>query len=131
MNPPCEVDSNGQITIRFQAPATYYVTSWISVPHVHLRLCSNDAASGVTPILKNQSLSLQDGYSETDQGHLRAYHTRCHCLHSGRPRTRRWRGGRGGSEHVCNGAKKVNSLHLISVLLRTWRDMSSTPLSEY
>ncbi|CAK9002063.1 unnamed protein product [Durusdinium trenchii] len=43
-----QVDSNGQITIRFQAPATYYVTSWISVPHVHLRLCSNDTFAHTT-----------------------------------------------------------------------------------
>ena len=26
---------------QFRNPATYFVTHWISVPHIHLRLCSN------------------------------------------------------------------------------------------
>jgi len=37
------VDENGEVTIRFRSPATYYVTHWISVPHVHIRICSNDS----------------------------------------------------------------------------------------
>ena len=35
--------SDGKVTIRVKAPATYFVTNWISVPHIHLRVCSNDA----------------------------------------------------------------------------------------
>eukprot|EP00930_Biecheleria_cincta_P083734 TRINITY_DN73245_c0_g1_i1.p1 TRINITY_DN73245_c0_g1~~TRINITY_DN73245_c0_g1_i1.p1 ORF type:complete len:574 (+),score=107.84 TRINITY_DN73245_c0_g1_i1:27-1748(+) len=37
------VNETGEVTIRFRSPATYFVTNWISVPHVHLRICSNDA----------------------------------------------------------------------------------------
>ena len=37
------VGTDGKVTIRVQAPSTYFVTNWISVPHVHLRVCSNVA----------------------------------------------------------------------------------------
>ncbi|CAK9066107.1 unnamed protein product [Durusdinium trenchii] len=43
-----QVGSNGQVTIRFRAPSTYFVSTWISVPHVHLRLCSNDTFAHTT-----------------------------------------------------------------------------------
>jgi len=34
------VDTNGTATIRIQAPATYRMHCWISMPHLHLRICS-------------------------------------------------------------------------------------------
>ena len=37
------VGTDGKVTIRVQAPSTYFVTNWISVPHVYLRVCSNVA----------------------------------------------------------------------------------------
>ena len=40
--PDLQVGSDGKVTIRFKAPATYFVSHWISVPHVHLRMCSNE-----------------------------------------------------------------------------------------
>lgn len=37
------VNEMGEATIRVKAPATYFVSRWISVPHIHLRLCSNES----------------------------------------------------------------------------------------
>lgn len=42
------VGTDGRVTIWVQAPATYYVTNWISVPHVHLRLCSSQTYAHAT-----------------------------------------------------------------------------------
>ena len=42
------VGTDGRVTIRVQAPSAYYETSWISVPHVHLRVCSNDTYAHAT-----------------------------------------------------------------------------------
>lgn len=42
------VNENGEVTLRFQSPSTYFVTHWISVPHVHLRVCSNDSHAHTT-----------------------------------------------------------------------------------
>ncbi|CAE7223854.1 unnamed protein product [Symbiodinium sp. KB8] len=42
------VSETGRVTIRVQNPATYFVTHWISVPHIHLRLCSNDTFAHTT-----------------------------------------------------------------------------------
>ncbi|CAJ1426006.1 unnamed protein product [Effrenium voratum] len=43
-----KVSESGEVVIRMQSPATYFVTSWISVPHIHLRLCSNDTFAHTT-----------------------------------------------------------------------------------
>jgi len=43
-----QVGTDGKVTIRVKAPATYFVTNWISVPHIHLRVCSNDTFAHTT-----------------------------------------------------------------------------------
>jgi len=35
-----QVDTSGEATVRIQAPAAYRMFRWISMPHVHLRICS-------------------------------------------------------------------------------------------
>mmetsp|Transcript_83515 Transcript_83515/g.183582 ORF Transcript_83515/g.183582 Transcript_83515/m.183582 type:complete len:614 (-) Transcript_83515:375-2216(-) len=35
-----QVSANGTATIRVRAPATYRVSRWVLLPHIHLRLCS-------------------------------------------------------------------------------------------